>query len=152
MTRTRLLLGLSLVFSGAIAGIALAPHAVVAKEAAPRDGVFIHLTAGPDQPHRVLMALRMATMMAEDRDVVVYADIEGVKVLRKGAELRAMPPLPSLKESLAALQKKKVTVYACPGCMGVLKVAKGELLPWVKVAEKEGFFNFTRGRILTLDY
>src|SRR3990170_5217018 len=51
----------------------------------PRDGVFIHITASYDNPHRLLMPLKMATMMAKDKDVLIYMDIEAVKVLVKGA-------------------------------------------------------------------
>ncbi|MFZ5786056.1 MAG: hypothetical protein ACOY3Y_06410 [Acidobacteriota bacterium] len=44
------------------------------------------------RPHRVLMALRRAALMAEDRDVLVYADIDAVKVLRRGVEIREIVP------------------------------------------------------------
>ncbi|MCV7152695.1 hypothetical protein [Mycolicibacterium pyrenivorans] len=53
-----------------------------------RDGVFIHITRGPEDPHRVLMTLNMATMMSEDHDVAVYFDINGVNaVLADAADL-----------------------------------------------------------------
>jgi predicted metal-binding protein len=51
-----------------------------------RDGVFIHITQCYDDPHRVLMPLKMATIMAEDKDVIVYMDIHAVNLLVKGAE------------------------------------------------------------------
>ena len=35
------------------------------------DGVFIHISHGKDDPHRVVMALQMANIMAEDKDVAV---------------------------------------------------------------------------------
>ena len=36
-----------------------------------RDGVFIHITESYNDPHRVLMPLKMANMMALDKDVIV---------------------------------------------------------------------------------
>ena len=46
--------------------------------AAVKDGVFIHISHGTDNPHRVLMALQMAELMSGSRDVLVYFDIAGV--------------------------------------------------------------------------
>lgn len=43
-----------------------------------RDGVFIHISSA--DPHRALMALQMAEMMAADRDVMVYFDINGIEL------------------------------------------------------------------------
>ena len=39
---------------------------VVQTDATIRDGVFIHITEGYNDPHRVLMPLKMATLMADD--------------------------------------------------------------------------------------
>lgn len=36
------------------------------------DGVFIHITQSYNDPHSVLMPLKMANMMAVDKDVLVY--------------------------------------------------------------------------------
>jgi hypothetical protein len=57
-----------------------------AEAAEPRDGVFIHVSHGKDDPHRVLMALSMASIMCEDRDVLIYFDIKGIDVVLKDAE------------------------------------------------------------------
>jgi predicted peroxiredoxin len=51
-----------------------------------RDGIFIHITESFNDPHRVLMPLKMANMMAEDKDVIVYMDIHAVELLLKGAK------------------------------------------------------------------
>lgn len=141
---------------GAALGAVAVSSASAGKQGSPgaaRDGVVVHLTHGPASPHHVLMALQMATLMASDHDVLLYADIEGVKMLTKQApDLAAKPPLASSRRALASLLEKGVSVYACPGCMKVLGVAKGDLLPGVEVAAKERFFSFTKGRILTLGY
>jgi predicted peroxiredoxin len=117
-----------------------------------RDGVVIHLTHGSDNPHRVAMALRMATMMANDKDVLVYCDIKGIEAVLKDVADITYPTFPSARESLARLIANNVQITACPGCMKAAGKAQDDLMPGVVLAEKELFFNFTRGRVLTLDY
>ena len=117
-----------------------------------RDGVFIHISHGSDDPHRVVMALRMATMMSSDKDVLVYCDIKGIEAVLKDSEDITYPTFPSAKESLAELLNKKVHIYACPGCMKAAGKTLKDLTPGVTLAEKEEFFGFTKGRILSLDY
>jgi predicted peroxiredoxin len=118
-----------------------------------RDGVFVHLSHGSDDPHRLLMALKMAVTMAEGgKDVLVYCDIEAVKVLVTGAPKVAFADFPSSDESLKRLSELKVSVLACPTCMKVAKIDPKDLRPGVTVAQKDLFFSFTKGRILSLDY
>lgn len=128
-------------------GIAAAQDAGV-----QRDGVVLHITHGMDDPHRLLMALNMATMMSEDHDVLVYFDIRGVEaVLRDAADI-SFAHFPPLKEQLAGLQRRGVTLMACPGCLKAAGKAAEDLAAGIQVAEKSKFFSFTKGRILTLDY
>ena len=108
-----------------------------------RDGVFLHISHGADAPHRLLMALKMAVTMAEgDRDVLVYCDIEAV----------TFEPFPSSVELLSRLAELKVKVLACPTCMKVAHVEASALRAGVQVAQRDLFFSFTKGRILSLDY
>ncbi len=117
-----------------------------------RDGVFIHITHSSDDPHRAVMPLKMATMMAMDKDVLVYLDIKGIELVLKNAKDVAYPTFPSAQESLKILIDKGITVFACPGCMKAAGKTADDLIAGVKMAEKETFFNFTKGRIITLDY
>jgi predicted peroxiredoxin len=116
------------------------------------DGVFIHISHGKDDPHRVLMALNMATMMSEDHDVLVYFDIRGVEVVLKDAEDITYSHFPSSKTQLSALLGKGVSLLACPGCLEAAGKTPDDLAAGIKVADKAAFFSFTKGRILTLDY
>ena len=50
---------------------------------AAKDGLFLHISSGYDNPHKVLMALKMAVMMSMDKDVLVYFDIKGVDLVLK---------------------------------------------------------------------
>jgi len=117
-----------------------------------RDGLFIHITECYDDPHRVLMPLKMASMMAADKDVIVYMDIHAVHLLVKGAEDIQFADFESAHTYIKRLVDMKVGVYACPTCLKIAGYEPSDLLEGVQVAEKEKFFGFTRGRIVTLDY
>ena len=121
-------------------------------DAAVKDGVFVHIKAGPEDAHSVLMALQMAYMMSEDRDVAVYMDIKAVHVFVKDAPDLALEPFPSARTILDTLLVREVPVMVCPGCMKVANLELEDLLDGIMLANKEAFFNFTEGRILTLDY
>lgn len=117
------------------------------------DGVFIHLSHGPEDPHRVLMALRMAEIMSEDKDVLVYFDIKAVHVVLKNSENITMEgSFPNSLEQLANLMDKGVELQVCPGCLKAAGKVPEDVMEGVKLADKESFFNFTKGRILTIDY
>ena len=120
--------------------------------AAPRDGVFIHIGHGAEDPHAVLMGLRMATLMSADRDVLVYFDLKGAGNVLKDAPDFTFAPFDSLHAQLQGLIAKKIPLYVCPGCLKALGKTPENVMPGVKIAEKDAFFNFTKGRILTLDY
>ncbi|MCG3146929.1 MAG: hypothetical protein PCFJNLEI_00364 [Verrucomicrobiae bacterium] len=117
-----------------------------------RDGVFIHVSHGTNDPHRVAMALQMAAMMAEDKDVLVYFDIKGIEVVMKDAADIQFSHFPASKAQLKKLAEHKVTLMACPGCLKAAGKTAADLAPGIQVADKKAFFNFTKGRILTLDY
>jgi len=126
-------------------------HVVAATDSA-RDGVFIHITESYNDPHRVLMPLKMANMMAMEKDVIVYMDIHAVEMLVKGAKDLTYADFESLQTYIKLLAEKKVGVYACPTCLKIAGFKPEDLMDGVQVAQKDKFFNFTKGRIITLDY
>jgi predicted peroxiredoxin len=119
---------------------------------AARDGVFIHISHGSDDAHRLLMALQMARIMADDHDVLVYFDIKGIDAVLKDSEDLAFSHFPSSKKQIASLLKQGVVLMACPGCLKAAGKTAEDLADGIEVANKEAFFSFTKGRILTLDY
>lgn len=128
-------------------------HAMMMQtDSSMRDGVFIHITEGYNDPHRVLMPLKMANMMAMDKDVLVYLDIKAVELVLKTSKDLEYADFDPLKKQLQGLIDKKVGVYACPTCLKVAGHTPDELMEGIQVANKEAFFNFTSGRIITLDY
>jgi intracellular sulfur oxidation DsrE/DsrF family protein len=121
-------------------------------EESSKDGIFIHISHGSENPHRVLMALNMAVMMAESRDVLVYLDIKGIEVVLKDAPDIEYSHFPTSHLQLEKLIQQKVTVMACPGCLKAAGKTPDDLMAGIQVANKDQFFNFTSGRILTIDY
>ncbi len=117
-----------------------------------KDGVFIHISTGSNDPHRVLMALNMANIMSQDRDVLVYFDIKGVEVVLKDAPDLTFSHFPSSRAQLNNLLQKGVPIYVCPGCLKAAGKTEADVMPGILIANKEAFFQFTQGRILTLDY
>ncbi len=134
------------------AALVLSCHFTDAEHQPVNDGVFVHISHGGDDVHRLLMGLQMAVLMSEDKDVLVYFDIAGIGAVTKDSEDFTYSHFPSSHTQLKFLLDKGVTVMACPGCMKAAGVTDGDLMDGIQVADKEQFFNFTTGRILTLDY
>ncbi|MDZ7626719.1 MAG: DsrE family protein [Ignavibacteriaceae bacterium] len=117
-----------------------------------KDGIFIHVSHGSDNPHRVLMALSLAEKMSEDKDVILYFDITGIEVLLKDSPDLSFAHFTSSKEQVQKLLDKGITIMACPGCLKAAGKTPEDLREGIQVADKEKFFNFTDGRILSIDY
>jgi predicted peroxiredoxin len=118
----------------------------------PKDGVFIHISSGPEDSHSVLMPLKMAELMVEDKDVLIYFDIKGVYAVLNDTLDICHDGFTSSKEQLKKLLEKGVIIMVCPTCLKVAGKTPEDILPGIMIADKEKFFNFTGGRILTLDY
>ena len=118
----------------------------------PKDGVLIHLSSSYDNPHKVLMALSLALKMSESKNVLIFMDIQGVKIAVKNAEDIKMENFDSLNNLIKKLIDNKVELMVCPMCLKQAGFKPEDLKEGFKLADKERFFNFTEGRILTLDY
>ena len=127
------------------------PADVAGAPEAPRDGLFVHISHGPQHSHRVLMGLRMAEMMAPDRDVLVYFDVGGVEVVVEGQSVES-EGFDSSARILERLIEANVPVYVCPTCLRKAGKTAEDLIAGVQLGEKDRFFEFTRGRILSLGY
>lgn len=98
------------------------------------------------------MPLQMAVLMSESQDVMMYFDIDAVKVVVKDAADFTYAQFPSAQTQLQKLIEKGVPLHACPGCLEAAGYTPEDLMEGVQAAEKDKFFTFTKGRILTLDY
>ena len=116
------------------------------------DGAFIHISKGSGDTHAVLMALMLADKFSTSNDVLVFFDREGIEMVTKDSPNLEMEPFDSSDDIFRRLVDLDVTILACPACMKAAGVEKEDLREGIEVAEKEQFFDFTEGRILTLDY
>jgi len=119
---------------------------------APTDGAFIHISKGSADTHDVLMALMLADKFSTSNDVLVFFDKEGIEMVTRDAPNLEMEPFDASDEIFKRLVELDVTILACPACMQVAGMEEVDLREGVQMAEKEQFFDFTEGRILTLDY
>ena len=117
-----------------------------------KDGMFIHVSNGYNNPQKVLTALNLAVKMAETQDVALFFDIEGVKLLTKTSEDIQMENFISLHDALNKLIEQKVLIMACPMYLKKEGIEPDQLKEGIIIAEKEKIFDFTKGRILSLDY
>lgn len=131
-----------------------AKKAVVNEQPAPppNDGVFIHLSSGTANPHKVLMALTLALKMSDDHDVYMFLDIEAVHVVLNNAKSIEMTKFESSKIIIDKLMKKGVKIVVCPICLEVANKTQFDLMKGITLADKNDFFGFTRGRILSFNY
>lgn len=121
-------------------------------ETPARDGVLVHVSVGPDAPHRALMALSMARTMSKDHDVAMYFDVEAIGLVLADAPDVTHDTFESSHAQIEALLAEKVQLYACPGCLKAAGKTEADLRKGVAIASPEALFDFTSGRILTLDY
>ncbi|NLX04966.1 MAG: peroxiredoxin [Phycisphaerae bacterium] len=145
---------IQLIGAVAVLAIGVAVYQGVAQTTQPvgGDGVFIHLSKGLDNSRAVLMALQMAEIMSADRPVLVYADLEGVRVLLRDAPNFQVQPYGRLREKLQTLRRNGAILMVCPTCLRAAGRRESDLGEGVRLADKDVFFSFTSGRILTLDY
>jgi predicted peroxiredoxin len=118
----------------------------------PDDGIFIHITKGAGDAHEVLMALMLADKFSTSHDVLLYFDIDGIEMVLADAPNLEMDPFDPSDEIFRRLVDRDVTILACPACLEVAGNTENDLRKGVRLASKNEFFNFTDGRILTIDY
>jgi|GEM_PF-1283629 len=119
---------------------------------AAEDGLFIHLSSGPDAPRRVAMAMTMAAAFAADHPVLIYADLDAVELFTKDAPTIAAEGYQPINEQLTRLKTNGVMLRVCPTCLAAAGYSSTDLAEGVKLADKREFFSFTDGRIISVDY
>jgi len=72
-------------------------------------------------------------------------------LLKDGPDL-SFAHFTSSKEQVQKLLDMGITIMACPGCLKAAGKTPEDLREGIQVADKEKFFNFTDGRILSIDY
>ena len=119
-----------------------------------KDGALFHISAGSNNPDRVVIPLRVAAIMTENKEVFLYFDIEGIEVVLKETDIEF-----SETSSLTLLKKlidQGVPVYGCRVSLNAIGKTEEDLIEGVKLASKATFqetlYNFAKGNILIFDY
>lgn len=117
-----------------------------------RDGIFIHLSSGHDTPRPVLMALTLAAAYAGDHPVLIYADLDAVRLFVQASPATTSPGFQPAAERIPELLQRGVRIRVCPTCLAAAGLTSADLIGGVALADKREFLAFTSGRILTFDY
>jgi predicted peroxiredoxin len=86
------------------------------------------------------MALKMEDVMSADHDVMMDFDIKGVAALVKDAPEITHDGFESSKGMLQRLSAKNIKIEACPSCLKAAGHKPENLVPGVKIADKQDFF------------
>lgn len=116
------------------------------------DGMFIHISHGSDDPHRALMGLSLASLVATDQPVLVFLDITGPELVLKESLPMEGVEFGKTDNLLSKLIENEAQIIVCPMCLKKMGKTKDDLIEGITIATKEDFFDFTDGRIITLDY
>jgi predicted peroxiredoxin len=105
--------------------------------------MFFNITSGPDQTHRVTMALQLANhALAAKRRVVLFLNVEGVQLAKKDLDPKLAFHAKPVKELIASVIKKGAEVHVCPHCIAALKIDKTMLIDKAKVTSRSALFAF----------
>jgi len=118
----------------------------------PKDGVIIHISSGLDSPTSVLAGLTKALKMSDRYDVYVFFDVNGPEVVLSSSKSLEYKKYEPSKLIITKLIDKGVPIAACSMCLEMMNRTQFDLMKGVRLANLEDFFDFTKGRILTLDY
>ena len=118
----------------------------------PQDGVFIHLSSGTANPQKVLMALNMALKMTGDHDVYLFLDGDAVNVVLNNAKSLELPKFEASKIMIDKIVKQGVKIAVCSVCLEAANKTQFDLMKGITLADKNEFFDFTKGRIVSLSY
>jgi len=117
-----------------------------------RDGVFIHITSGKDNPEKVVMGLALALQMTSFADVYVFFDNDGVMIPHLKTEALTYAKLDNSKVLIDKLMERGAKVAVCQTCMEIAAKTQYDLIAGVKFARESDFLSFADGRILSLTY
>lgn len=133
--------------------VVAAPLLAGEEEAQSTDGLFIHISHGEEDAHRVLMPLSLANMVSDKYEVRLFLDIDAVNLVVKSAPDVTYEGFEhSSRTLLTKLVEKGVEIYACPMCLQVAGHTPEELMDGVTLATPEIFAGLADGTITALDW
>jgi predicted peroxiredoxin len=118
----------------------------------PKDGVVIHISSGLESPAKVMAGLTMALKFSESKDVIVFFDVNGPEVVLTNSKSIEYKKYEPSKMVVMKLLDKGIPVTVCQMCLEAMNKTQYDLMKGIKLSNKNDFFDFTQGRILTLDF
>ncbi len=118
------------------------------------DKVIIGLTAGLDDPERVLLAYLMGVeALRKNKQVLFWLTMDGIHVATEGfASQVHVPDAPEV----AALHEEFVSsggrMYACPVCVKTRGLQDATWVPGAEVKGAPSLYEFAEGGALTFTY
>lgn len=119
----------------------------------PKDGIFIHICSGYNNPEKVLTALNLALGLSEINNVELFFDLDAVELLKKTSENIELQNFLSLHESLDSIIKNNIPIIVNTRSIKYSGIEQDQLIEGVTmIDDKKILFSFTKGRIISLNY
>lgn len=127
---------------------------------AGQEGVIIHIKSSPETSegkHRIVMGLTLASKAIDSgKKALVFFDVKGVTVPLKDSPDITHESHPgsfqSSKATIADILKKGGRIMVCQPCLKVAGHSKEDMMEGIEEGKVSTFFDFTDGRIVTLDW
>jgi len=123
-------------------------------QAADPPTMILNITSsGENDPHAVTMALQLAGHALDaGRTTVLFFNVRGVTTPTVGfPETLSFGDRP-IRELLSGLMERGAEVHVCPHCLAALEVSEADLLPGVKVTNREALFGFMGEQTVVFTY
>ncbi|WP_432799661.1 hypothetical protein [Poriferisphaera sp. WC338] len=136
------------------AALSITPQSLNAKTK-QSDGILIHITSNihtPEHQRKILTALNLAVTLADDHNVRIFCDAQGINLLLEENPSFNLPMLGSTNQLINQLIDKNVPIYASLASLQAQEYVPEQLQQGIQIAEKSHFFSFPNPRVITLDY
>lgn len=125
-----------------------------------KDGLLVHIASGPgsdESNHRIIMGLNLAyNALKSGRPVLVFFDVKGVVIPVQSepdvAHESHKEMIPSAKEAMRKILDEGGRIMVCPACLKHAGFGEGDLIEGAEMGKMDTIFNFTDGRVITLDW
>ena len=110
--------------------------------AAEKSTLLLNVTSGPEDLHKVTMALQLGGhALDDDRELAVFLNVRAPVFAAKDCSAQlAFGKNPPVKTMLAALIKRGAKVHVCPHCAEVLGITTEDLIDGAQITNREKLF------------
>jgi predicted peroxiredoxin len=115
---------------------------ITSAAAADKSTILLNITSGPEDLHKVTMALQLGSHTLDDgRDLAVFLNVRSPVFAAKDCSAQlVLGKNPPVKAMLATLVMRGAKVHVCPHCMEALGIAAEDLIDGAQVTDREKLF------------